>query len=728
VDLESRTLRLIFRRYAGFDGTISRFRLEATLKTLGYAEAKITDMLVEQLANQVVGESTTLSYTEWKEFCVLFNTEVTVGANKDFLEADLDQSGYLGPGEVSVLLDKYGITVIPGVVRELISEVSLEKPGEVSITEFDVLMSVIRTRGGFSKKETTKLLDLFMRYDQNDSGKLDRKELKGILTWLSLSGGRSNALQRKRLAEQVLDCLQQYEGNEVVEPEFLLLMRKFRELEIAEISNIFTEFDSNGEGALSLDSACALLSDLGYLMPRPNVVEDCAAKCGLGRMRTEFYFDDILMIARCFRECEGFTMVEVEEFREVFLANDSDGSGEIDNIELGGVLRWLGNPADVETTQDLMDEVDVDNSGLVDFEEFLRVMRRFREDEVSQTETLFKDSDADASGFLSFKELKFLMLNMNYHPTEAQSKMLEETYGMKETSYEETVGFIKTLRDEARSSFQQNQGFPMAEVKRLRLKFDKLDPEGTEQIGHDDLDAVVAELFPQVASSEEVKQILSKFRTNTDNIKFPEFLRLVRMVADRAGHPEHLRHKQTAKDAGFTSWETTEILKIFKLCDANSAHVVNTSELKEMLVMAFPLFHEQGKDEPTLDEEGEEEQAVLDKLLEQLTDSGDNGGGRPDFAEFVALIRSALDAKPKSEPGSECQGSETSETERSGSKDAVAAGPRDFFASSAGALRRASAGVLGVGRRASGVASAGIAGLAKKDKQSLSSRMRITTS
>ena len=68
-------------------------------------------------------------------------------------------------------------------------------------------------------------------------------------------------------------------------------------------------------------------------------------------------------------------MVEVEEFREVFRANDSDGSGEIDNIELGGVLRWLGNPADVETTQDLMEEVDVDNSGFVDFEEFLRVMR-----------------------------------------------------------------------------------------------------------------------------------------------------------------------------------------------------------------------------------------------------------------------------------------------------------------------------------------------------------------
>eukprot|EP00971_Amphidinium_carterae_P308360 6127809-Amphidinium_carterae.1 len=56
--------------------------------------------------------------------------------------------------------------------------------------------------------------------------------------------------------------------------------------------------------------------------------------------------------------------------------------GAVDVVELGGALRWLGYPVTVErahhrccTAQELMYDVDVDRSGEIDFDEFLKIMR-----------------------------------------------------------------------------------------------------------------------------------------------------------------------------------------------------------------------------------------------------------------------------------------------------------------------------------------------------------------
>merc|ERR1719316_945202 len=100
--------------------------------------------------------------------------------------------------------------------------------------------------------------------------------------------------------------------------------------------------DSNGTGVLDLDGIRGLLSEVGFKVPREEVVIECAVQCGLPRSTTEFYFEDVLMVSRAFSECEGFARAEIEDFRETFKQNDADNSGSIDAVELGGVLRWMG--------------------------------------------------------------------------------------------------------------------------------------------------------------------------------------------------------------------------------------------------------------------------------------------------------------------------------------------------------------------------------------------------
>lgn len=59
----------------------------------------------------------------------------------------------------------------------------------------------------------------------------------------------------------------------------------------------------------------------------------------------------------------------VLEFKEAFSLFDKDGDGTITTKELGTVMRSLGqNPTEAEL-QDMINEVDADGNGTIDFPE-----------------------------------------------------------------------------------------------------------------------------------------------------------------------------------------------------------------------------------------------------------------------------------------------------------------------------------------------------------------------
>lgn len=71
---------------------------------------------------------------------------------------------------------------------------------------------------------------------------------------------------------------------------------------------------------------------------------------------------------------EGLTEEQISDFREAFSLFDKDGDGSISARELGIVLRSLGqNPTEKELSE-LINDIDEDSSGTIDFAEFLNLM------------------------------------------------------------------------------------------------------------------------------------------------------------------------------------------------------------------------------------------------------------------------------------------------------------------------------------------------------------------
>lgn len=77
-------------------------------------------------------------------------------------------------------------------------------------------------------------------------------------------------------------------------------------------------------------------------------------------------------------------------------------------------MRSLGqNPTEAEL-QDMINEVDADGNGTIDFPEFLTMMARKMKDTDSEEEIkeAFKVFDKDGNGYISAAELRHVMTNL----------------------------------------------------------------------------------------------------------------------------------------------------------------------------------------------------------------------------------------------------------------------------------------------------------------------------
>lgn len=72
-----------------------------------------------------------------------------------------------------------------------------------------------------------------------------------------------------------------------------------------------------------------------------------------------------------------FTDEQVEHMRQLFGYCDKDGSGSIDKEELGSVMHELGKDLSEEELSALMEQLDVDGNGDIDFDEFLEGMGKW---------------------------------------------------------------------------------------------------------------------------------------------------------------------------------------------------------------------------------------------------------------------------------------------------------------------------------------------------------------
>ncbi|XP_063691174.1 calmodulin-like isoform X5 [Bolinopsis microptera] len=133
---------------------------------------------------------------------------------------------------------------------------------------------------------------------------------------------------------------------------------------------------------------------------------------------------------------------QIAEFREAFSLFDKDGDGTITTTELGTVMKSLGQSPCESDLQDMINEVDADGNGTIDFKEFLEMMTKHMKEADCDQELreAFKVFDQNGDGFISAEELKTVMRNLGETLTDDEiDQMIKEadSNGDGSVDYEE---------------------------------------------------------------------------------------------------------------------------------------------------------------------------------------------------------------------------------------------------------------------------------------------------
>ena len=138
---------------------------------------------------------------------------------------------------------------------------------------------------------------------------------------------------------------------------------------------------------------------------------------------------------------------KITEFKEAFEIFDKDKDGYITTKELGDIMTNLGQTPSEAELQDMINEVDIDGNGTIDFKEFLGLMARKMRDADTEEELIeaFKVFDRDGDGLISGNELQHVMnsLGENISQDEVEEMIKEaDLDGDGYINYEEFVRMI----------------------------------------------------------------------------------------------------------------------------------------------------------------------------------------------------------------------------------------------------------------------------------------------
>jgi len=285
---------------------------------------------------------------------------------------------------------------------------------------------------------------------------------------------------------------------------------------------------------------------------------------------------------------------------------DSDGSGAVSSRELRHLLWDRGFTVSIDAVEEILNEVDDNTSGEIDFTEFSRavqiidIRRGFTKQESEDLFSLFDRYDDDGSGEITCDELASLL---GYFGTPTSIKQAQ-----KVVSSFDVNGDLKLGREEFLAVMRIRLEDEIADLRTLFAEFD-VDQSGT--IDSSEVLPLIHSLSYSVQPDvidEAISDVVQHKGILDGGLVFEDILKVIRLIRQQEG---------------FNKEEVKELVDVFKKHDQRGEDQLRDFELARALNwLGYPLSHQKRRQ-------------YWCKVDVDKTDSIDS----TEFLKFVRLLR-----------------------------------------------------------------------------------------
>jgi len=139
------------------------------------------------------------------------------------------------------------------------------------------------------------------------------------------------------------------------------------------LQTCFNSFDQDKKGYITPDIVASMMDMMGFKFSTKelnNLIKEIDED-GSGQIEFEEF---IVLCSRFMEEEPEDNAVVIKELKEIFNLYDKDDVGYMTCDCLRGILAELDPDLEDEDLDDIIDEVDEDGSGTIDFDEFTKMM------------------------------------------------------------------------------------------------------------------------------------------------------------------------------------------------------------------------------------------------------------------------------------------------------------------------------------------------------------------
>lgn len=620
-------LRAVFQKFS--DADEREVRTEVLYSLLRYLGARPSEDDVQNL----VREQTWYASFDWFEFIEFirrYREHDLSTLRMQFANADKDGNGSLDFEEISQLLMQSGFAPTPEATLEALQTVDVDDSGTVSFSEFEVLREHLRTTRGFMRAEAEEMKRLFLRISRGEE-KCATEEIWRISTYLGYQMSQEEINNVVKEVDQ--DCSGYINFDELLEivrgirdgekDKLLKVIGQFAiELSSAKESGRKTHIPSaekdskrpsslaspgarsggkkrtlRGQRAackvvlptmLALEDIGHALSVLGYFVSPEIITEILGRQLRKHGHPDYLTAEEVMIFLDAYRESGGFTQEELEHMLHIFqkeqrstVAGNNDEA--LDALELGRVLRGFGISRTLQQVQRLIEDIDFDGSGEVEFNEFTKLMRQLFHEEARQRRQIFESLDHTTSGKLHVDRLEVALQKiMDVAP---DAKMIESAMASSLGSHAKELGiydfekFFGQYRRCLIQSVQEHAGFVPSEVEILRDIFNSFDLNDSGRLEASELRNLIDKHVPEARQSvdgkKQVIKMIEEVSMNTIGIlDFNEFLWLIRKCHDMRDEKDIVQEVEVVRHCEFSTDEVEGLRQLF------SSHIDWAGELQ----------------------------------------------------------------------------------------------------------------------------------------------------